>query len=263
MLGLFNMKTLCQVVFSTNRIPYITRTLESQKQYLDTSGVSIHKIFIDDYPLNRDNEFVTKLAKHYEFDEIILHEENMGITSTWDQFFQLIRERNYDYVLHHEDDVELFEPIKLIDMVDFLEENKNFYQIQLKRNNWYQYEVDDFKLKDTDIAYRNYYYEKQTSFFNMLFAVYPAWVAKENYKAETGSCPSENVIANLLVNKYNLTGAYLKSSTGGYLVKHIGETTRGKRMNEGEPGWELFGGNVFDPSKLYNSRYGNEVVSID
>lgn len=257
------MKKVCQVLFSTNRFPYLTRTLEAQKKMVDFEGIELFKLMIDDYPLNRDNGYVIEYAQKYGFNEIILHEENMGITSTWEQFFNYVKDKDFDYIFHHEDDVEPTKPIRILDMIEILENDKNLYQVQLKRNNWYLHENEEFSVKETDIKYKNFYYETQANFFNMLFAVYPAWIAKENFREDLGCCPSEGMISHLLNKKYGMQGAYLKDSDGMFLVNHFGETTRGKRVNEGEPGWEHFGSNVFDPSKLYNSRTGREVSTID
>lgn len=254
---------VCQIVFSTNRFPYLNRTLNAMKTLVDVSGIELHKIMIDDYPLNRDDDIVTSFAKRYGFNELILHEKNMGITSTWDHFFQTIKDRDYDYIFHHEDDVEPTQPIKILDMIELLEENKELYQVQLKRNNWYLHENEEFGIKETDVKFKDFYYETQSNYFNMLFSVYPAWISREDYKQELGVCPSEGMISHHLSRKYNMKGAYLKDSQGNFLVNHFGETTRGKRVNDGEPGSDSFGSKVFDPSRLYNSRTGREVSSIE
>ena len=110
---------ICHVVFSTNRIEFLKKTFEAQKKF-DYSGLEVHKLFIDDYPLGRNDDFITKFAKSNGYDEIILHNENWGITKTWQQLFDLVKDRDYDYILHQEDDVEIMYPLKVMDMIEIL-----------------------------------------------------------------------------------------------------------------------------------------------
>jgi len=86
---------VCHVVFSTNRVEFLKKTFEAQKKF-DYSGVEVHKLFIDDYPLGRDNESLSEFVKSYGYNEIILHEENLGITKTWQQLFDIVKDRDYD-----------------------------------------------------------------------------------------------------------------------------------------------------------------------
>jgi len=252
------MKKVCQVMFSTNRVDYLNRTLSSIESNLSYEGLDVHKVFIDDYPMGRDDTEIIDIASRYGFTEILLHYKNLGITSTWDEFFSLIKDRDYDYIFHHEDDVELTQKIKLLDMIELLDDNKNLYQVQLKRNNWYPHESNKkYEVNESDIKYRNFFYEKQTTYFWMLFSVYPKWISNIDYKKESGWCPSESVITWVLNKQQNMSGAILKAQDGGILVNHFGETSKGKRVNENEPGWESFKG--FKADKLYYSRNGQEI----
>ena len=97
---------ICQVIFSTNRLDYLIPTLKSQAN-LNFYGCEVHKIFIDDYPKTRNDLLITELVKLYGYDEIILHEKNEGLSVTWSQFWDLIKDRDYDYIWHQEDDVEI------------------------------------------------------------------------------------------------------------------------------------------------------------
>lgn len=247
---------ICHVVFSSNRKHYLERTFAS-KSKINYENLEVHKIFIDDYPLNRNDEEIIELAKYHGFNEIILHEENLGISKTWQEFFDLVKNRNFDYILHHEDDVELTNEVKIHEIISLLEQNADLYQIQLKRNNWYPHETEtDFK-KDSDIITNNYRLEKQDTYFWMLFSIYPAWITKEPILKETGNNPAEGVIAYYLKSKHNLTGGILKTLNGDIMVNHFGEYTQGKRCLENEPGWDGF--KVFDPQKKYCSKTGKEI----
>ena len=140
---------ICHVVFSTNRIEFLKKTFEAQKK-IDYSGVEVHKLFIDDYPMGRNDDFVTKFAKSNGYDEIILHEENLGITKTWQQLFDIVKNRDYDYIFHQEDDVEIVHPLKIMDMIEILQRDSTLSQIQLKRNNWYEHETEEIDPKEDD-----------------------------------------------------------------------------------------------------------------
>ena len=78
---------ICQEVFSTNRLEYLIPTLQSQKN-LNYFGCEVHKIFIDDYPRTRNNAMLAELVKLFNYDEIILHQENLGLSATWSEFYE-------------------------------------------------------------------------------------------------------------------------------------------------------------------------------
>jgi len=244
---------LLHVVFSTNRVEFLKKTFRANKKF-DYSGLNVHHLFIDDYPMGRDDNFIKEFVEYYGYDEIILHKENLGITKTWQQLFDLVKDRDYDYILHHEDDVELMCPLKVMDMIELLQQDNTLSQIQLKRNNWYGHETEEIGAKEDDVIFKNYRYEKATPYFWMLMSLYPAWIAKEPILEETGYNPSESVIANYLLNKYNIGAGLLKTSEGGMMVNHIGEYFHGQRVAEGEPGWDGF--KFIDPNIKYCSRTG-------
>lgn len=253
------MVKVLHVMFSTNRVDYLSRTLNAAQHKLDFSDIDVHKLFIDDYPAGRDNKYISNLVKQYGFEEIILHYKNIGITSTWNELFQIVKNRNYDYIFHQEDDVEPTEHIKVLDLVQILQDNSDLSQVQLKRNYWFKddgLEEDWFKIRPTDIKYKNYYIEKGNPWFWMLMSLYPKWVANIDYVKETGSCPSEGVLASYMTTKYNKQSAIIKTLNGTNLVNHFGEVTKGKRVNPGEPGWEKF--KSYDSTKEYYSRTGHE-----
>jgi len=244
---------LLHVVFSTNRVEFLKKTFKANKKF-DYTGLDVHHLFIDDYPTGRDNNFIKEFVEYYGYNEIILHKENLGITKTWQELFDLVKERDYDYILHHEDDVELMYPLKVMDMIELLQQDNTLSQIQLKRNNWYEFETEEIGPKEDDVIFKNYRYEKATPYFWMLMSLYPAWIAKEPILEETGFNPSESVIANYLGNKYGLGAGLLKTAEGGMMVNHIGEYFHGKRVAENEPGWDGF--KFIDPNVKYCSKTG-------
>lgn len=246
------MKVL-QVIFSTNRIPYLTKTLEAQTKF-NFEGLEVFKLLIDDYPKDRNNNQILELASQYNFDGVTLHTENLGLTETWGELFEAIKTSDFDYILHHEDDVVLLHEVKVMDLIKVLESNPNLSQVQLKRNNWFPHEIEEPGPKDTDTIFENYRYETNCQYFWSLMSLYPAWVAKEPIKEETGSNPAEYVLGEYMRTKYNKCSALLKTSEGGIMVEHIGEYWQGKRVAEGEPGWDMFKG--FDPNLKYVSKTG-------
>ena len=145
-------------------------------------------------------------------------------------------------------------PLKIMDMIELLQQDNTLSQIQLKRNNWYNHETEDIGVRETDVIFKDYRYEKATPYFWMLMSLYPAWIAKEPILEETGFNPSESVIAQYLAGKYGLGAGLLKTSDGGMMVNHIGDYFHGKRVAEGEPGWEGF--KTIDPNVKYCSRTG-------
>jgi len=248
---------ICQVIISTNRLQYLPRTLASQSN-INFEGCEVDRIFIDDYPNGRNNVLIKTLASVYGFNEVHLHPENLGITRTWQHFYDIIRDRNYDYIWQQEDDAEIVHPIKIVDIINILKSDPSLSQLQMKRNNWYDYETEDITCKDTDIVVPKYRYEKDSRWFWMMAALYPGWIAKEPILETTGNNPSEWVVANYLQERYNIGTGLLKTSEGGIIVNHIGEINRGIKVAPGEPSWEGFKG--FDPNKDYNSRTGEEIL---
>jgi hypothetical protein len=244
---------ICHVVFSTNRVEFLKKTFEAQKKF-DYTGVEVHKLFIDDYPSGRDNDYLAEMVISNGYNEVIFHEENLGITKTWQQLFDIVKDRDYDYILHQEDDVEIMYPLKVLDMIEILQQDSTLSQVQLKRNNWYSHETEEVGAKEDDVIFKNYRYEKATPYFWMLSSLYPSWIAREPILEETGFNPSESVIAQYLSEKYRIGSGLLKTAEGGMMVNHIGEYFHGKRVAENEPGWDRFFN--IDPNMKYCSRTG-------
>ena len=78
---------ICRVVFSTNRLEFLKPTLESHDKMIDFGSNQVHSILIDDYPNGRDNQVMLDLAKKHNFNQLVLHSENKGITLTWSELW--------------------------------------------------------------------------------------------------------------------------------------------------------------------------------
>lgn len=251
---------ICHVIFSTNRIEYLKRTLSCKNKINYEEIEKVDRILIDDYPHGRKDEEIKRIALENDFTEIILNNENLGITKTWQKFFEIIKNRKYDFIFHQEDDVEIIENFKIKEVIEILQNDSNLSQVQLKRNNWYNFETEEIGPKNDDIIYKQYRYETGNPYFWMMSSLYPAWISQEPILQETGFNPAEGVIAYYLKTKYKKYSALLKTEKGHPMINHFGEYSQGKRCLENEPGWEKF--KYYNPLKKYCSRTGKEIASI-
>lgn len=256
---------VCQIIFSTNRIEFLSRTLEAQDN-LNFEGCNVEKIFIDDYPNDRNTPLIRELVKSFGYNEIYLHEKNQGLSATWSEFWNLIKDRDYDYIWHQEDDVEVLEPIKVIDLIDLLVDNKSASQVVLKRQPWYDGEKESLAL-DTDTIFKQYRYERgELSLFSPIASLYSFEKVRYPYhRWSTDWAKNDNLIdinfnegfvGLSLAHRLQLHPILLKNNQGNNLIRHIGDYFQGKRVLENEPGYENFAG--CDPNKKYNSRTGQE-----
>jgi len=244
---------ICHVIFSTNRLEYLERTLDSLKK-LDYSGLIVDKIIIDDYPQTRNDKQFLQFISKYKFDEVILNKHNLGITKNWQNLFDIVNNNYYDFILHQEDDVELLFDIKLKDMADLLNSNKNLRQVQLKRNNWYHTETEIIGPKSDDVIFSNFRYEIHKKYFWMMFSLYHSWICRENILEETKQFPSEISLGNFLFNKYNLYTALLKTKEGANYINHFGEYSQGTRISSGDQSFNPY--KWIDPNHKYFSKNG-------
>jgi len=237
---------ICQVIFSTNRIEYLTRTLESQR-LLDFGPIEVDKVFIDDYPQGRDDHQILSLAKSYGYKEIILHGENFGIGRTWTEFWSMIQRRKYDYIWHQEDDVVILEPIPIIKLINILG-NRRLSQVVLMRQKWYPHETDPCALPTDDIC-EGFRIESQAprkNYFSPLASLYSMDRVKFDYAAWMRSrwdndwYFNEGIVGQALAEGAVETGVglfsgHLKNMDGHNLCDHIGTVSQGKKAIPGEP----------------------------
>lgn len=252
---------ICKVIFSTNRPEYLVPTLESFSQNLDFGDHEVFGVFIDDYPLKRDNDQIRALAEKHGYHRIVLHEENIGLTRTWNEFFEMMAEYEFDYIWHTEDDVVLLQPVKIDDLIELIQKDENLCHLSLKRNTWYFTEKPTL-IEDSDVVYDKYRCNKQEGYFNPMASLYPFWVSKLPYKELTGSNPSEAVIMFAVRAQTNFQrfGYIVKNLDGTNIIDHIGEYSKGSRLAPGEPGWENFG--HFDPVRKHSSRTGQDLGEV-
>ena len=257
---------ICRVIFSTNRIEYLTKTLFAQ-QNLNWQGCEVHSIFIDDYPKGRDDMFITNMVRFFGYKEIYLHQENKGLSVTWSEFWNLIRNRDYDYIWHQEDDIEILEPIKILDLIELLNQDSKASQVVLERQKWYPRE-EETRALDSDFIFKNYRYDRTSKLFSPMASLYSIDKVRFSYSdwyqtlfpnsklSKTNL--NEGFIGNALVSEFGLCSIHLKNSLGNNIINHIGEYFTGRRVLPNEPNYEQF--SCYDPNKRYDSKTGEDWV---
>lgn len=242
---------ILHVIFSTNRLKYLTKSLDSHS-LIDYGDHFVDKLIIDDYPATRNNAVFDLLAKSNGC-KLDLHQENLGLSLTWTQFFEYLKTTNYDYVLHQEDDVILTEKIKIDDLIAVLESDSSIASVVLKRQPWYHYEKED-ALESEKTQFNQYKYTKNHQVFSIIFSFYKKSISeypiKDYWKFNLNECMIMSYL-NFFPKLYSVT---LESADGKNLIEHIGEESIGKRVLEGEPDYEQFA--HIDPDRFYSSRTG-------
>lgn len=246
------MPKIVQVIFSTNRLEYLIPTLRNMNN-LNYYGCEVHKVIIDDYPRTRNNIMFTELCKIYGIDEIILNEENKGLSLNWTDFYKLIADRNYDYIFHLEDDVKILEPVLVTDLIELLEKDPEVSQVQLARQSWYHFEKDP-SASAADYLYKNYRYIKGSLIFSPMASLCPAEIVTYPITKEYGCTLNEGIIGRYMYEKLNKVSINVRNYYGKHIIEHIGEWFVGKRVLPNEPSYELF--SHYDPNLKYYSRDG-------
>lgn len=242
---------ILHVIFSTNRLKYLTKTIESHS-LLDYGNHQVDKLIIDDFPTTRNDAIFDLISKSNGF-RLNLHAQNLGLSVTWTELFDYLRTTDYDYVLHQEDDVVLKVPIKLDDLIQILESDPKMASVVLQRQPWYYYEKDSTPEND-DVVIGNYRYSRNNKIFSIIFSLYRKNISFYQFKEYWKFNLNEGMIMVYLEYYFQMYSACLKSIDGKNLIEHIGEESIGKRVLEGEPNHDKFA--HIDPNKFYSSRTG-------
>jgi hypothetical protein len=242
---------ILHVIFSCNRIKYLTRTLESLKN-LDYGNHQVDKLIIDDYPRTRNEAIFGLLCKAHGFN-MLLQPDNLGLSVTWTNFFNFLRNTDYDYILHQEDDVILKSPIKIDDLLTVLESDPKMASVVLHRQPWYFHEKPS-SVQEEDTRINEYVYSKNTKTFPIIFSLYRKSISDYQFKEYWNFNINEGMIMVYLDWFHKMYSATLKGGNGENLIEHIGEESTGRRLLDGEPNWEKFA--HMDPNRVYSSRDG-------
>ena len=251
---------ICQFVVTTNRPEYLARTLDSQRN-LDFTGCAVDRMLVDDFPKDRDDRLIRKLASDHGYNEVYLHHRNMSIGATWQEFWDRIRGRDYDYVWHQEDDVVILERVPVLAIVEVLKATPQASQAVLKRQPWYGHEVPATPLPD-DLVFPDFRGEFNAAhyFFTPICSLYPMARVRYDYRAFyrraypndpifQGANVNEALIGKALIEGQGLRSLHLKNREGHNIIEHIGEYTKGRKLLPHEPGYQDFSG--IDPDKEY------------
>ena len=265
---------ICRITFSANRPEYLRPTLDSMRQ-INWRGCELHGVFVDDMPRDRDDLAMIQLAHDHGFQEIILHDHNRGLSETWTEIWDRIRDRDYDYVWHTEDDVVLRSPVVMQDLIDILQREPGLSQVVLERQAWYAHETEPGP-RDTDRAWARLRYDPVGAHgshcvFSPMSSLYPMSRVRFDYRdfyrrnyadqlSPGGWIPlaqanlNEGWIGKALLESQGLVSAKVKDEWGQPLIQHIGEVSHGRRISPGEPFWDRF--QHFDSERKYHSRSG-------
>ena len=251
-------KNICILFFTTSRYEYLIPTIESFHENISFQDNNVYKILIDDYPLRRNVDILNKIVKKYNIDKLILNDKNMGYSATWKKMWKNIP-KDTDYIWHQEDDFTFNKIIDVNDLISILENKKiQLFQIYLKRN--IVFETNDY-IRDIEnnncgerVIIDNQELILCNNYFNANPGIYPYWITLEKYLEN----PQEYPIINYLINKYKFGySAMLGGRNDINIINHIGEYTQGKKVLEGEPGWDWL--KEYDPNKkYYSSKYLKE-----
>lgn len=254
---------VCSVIFSTNRVEYLCKTLEAS-QKINWDGCEVHKILIDDMPYNRHDVMITKLANSFGINEVYLHQENKGLSVTWTEFWQMISQRDYDFVWHMEDDVVITQSFDMKDLMGLLLNDTSLTQVCLKRQKWYSNEPETTALETDKFWQFHYRYEHDSTIFSPMASLYHINMVKYPYSLwykdhypNTGLDKinlNEGMLGKVWAEGYNRRGARLKTKDGLPMCHHIGEYFTGRRVLPNEPSYLEFA--KYDPLKKYCSKTG-------
>lgn len=250
---------ILHVIFSTNRIKYLTRSLESHK-FLDYGDHKVTKLVIDDWPATRNNSIFELLCKTHGMMHW-LHAENIGLSPTWTQFFDWVKDQDYDYILHQEDDVVLLEPVKIDDLISIMDSDEKAASVILSRQPWYFIDKEHV-VKPDDWVWNGgqYYCEKTTGIFSIIFSLYRKKLTELPIKEHWGFNLNEGMVGVYVSKQLDMYSYIIKNSKGSNIIEHIGEISIGKRVLETEPGFENF--NHIKLDKFYSSRTGVELDNL-
>lgn len=245
---------ILHVVFSCNRIKYLTQTLDSWSN-LDYGGHEITRLIVDDYPRTRNDAIFELLGKVHNT-LLWRNSSNLGLSVTWSNFFNWLKTQDYDYILHQEDDVILKGKTRINDMIECLESDSKMASVVLQRQPWYFHETP-CKIEPDDVAFKNYYYSKNTKTFPIIFSLYRKNITEHPFQEYWNFNLNEGMIMVYLNHFHQMYSATLNGYYGENLIEHIGEESTGKRILPGEPRYEFFA--HMDSDKTYTSREGKLV----
>jgi hypothetical protein len=242
---------ILHVIFSCNRLHYLTKTIESWKK-LQYGDHEVTRLIVDDYPRTRNDLIFDLLGKTHNM-LLWRNAQNFGLSVTWSSFWDWLKTQDFDYILHQEDDVVLLQPIRVDDLIECLESDPNMASVVLQRQPWYFNETESV-VEESDTRFKDYWYSKNTKTFPIIFSLYRRNIIEYPFRDYWKFNLNEGMIMVYLDWFHQMYSATLKGPNGENLIEHIGEVSTGKRILPNEPRYEYFA--HMDPDKNYTSREG-------
>ncbi len=273
---------ICKLIFSVNRLEYLIPTLESTERYVDWGDHEVDGIFIDDMPTDRNDDLIKSLSERHGYNKIILHPKNLGLSSTWKASYELLKNQGYDFIWHQEDDIIINQPVKIDDMIQYLNENDSCYQVHLARQtDWYYEDQKDLHKREGVklTKWKDFYTVPHLSHtFSASFSL-----TKANHYIDALALWQNNEMPNIAggtkifaegfiweaINSYSNSsgnsetwGITFYDSKKNQITEHIGEWTWGHRVPEeylnigSGTSWyqEKLKEQINDPTTKINSR---------
>ena len=235
-----------QVVFSTNRPEYLTRALASQRHLIWPEGYNVHKILFDDFPHKRDDDQIRDIARTYGYTEVHLHTHNKSLGATWRECWDLLAERNYDWIWQQEDDVEILRPVKMNTLMTYLGISPHVSQLRLARQAWYPGEPEPQPDPQDEIIGPYRIDRTPSVYFSPMASLYDIWATRidfpnwyyNHYPDEPVLAltnPNEGLVGKMLLEGFGMRARVVKDASGGPMVNHIGAYTQGRILLPHEP----------------------------
>jgi len=244
-------------------LDYLNQTLESFHSNLDFGDLEITKILIDDYPLGRNDNDFYEIKERYSFDQVILNEENLGQSASWKKAWGLL-DPDTDFIWHQEDDFIFPNSVDVARMARLMEMLRSqALQVSLKRQQWYADDNDFIHKINSGMSGEEFHVENKMckpwvddwvifhqEYFNANPCIYPYWVTQEAYRHN----PQESVIMDYFRQNCGkrFSSCVLGRREDPPACIHIGEYNQGRKVLEGEPGWDWL--KLYDPEKKYCSK---------
>lgn len=138
----------CVIIINDGRNDYLAETLKSfTEKVIFPEGSEVTKILIDDWPYERDEKVIKKLAKKYNIDKLVFNPENLGVNRTVKKVWSLIPE-DVDYVWHQENDFTFIEKVDISQLMIILD-NPIIVQCAIVRQPWFDDEKESGSLMNT------------------------------------------------------------------------------------------------------------------
>jgi hypothetical protein len=138
----------CVIIINDGRNDYLAKSLKSfSENVVFPEGSEVTKILIDDWPLERDEKEIKRLAKKYGVKTVILNDTNLGVNQTVRKIWSEIP-KDIDYVWHQENDFIFLEKVNIQELMKVLE-SPIIVQCALVRQAWFEDEKQCGTLMNT------------------------------------------------------------------------------------------------------------------